>query len=98
MAPNAKASTMPTTIVERSGVWCIAAPAWTAQFIHTLGRKSERKTVAQIAPVRDDSRDNASLRLGGDQHVELIELVHRDQLQDLDPHRAVGVAGQRGDK
>ena len=93
IAPNANASTRPTTMVETSGEWCGIAAPWLAaqrasvQSYTTSPVNSERETIAQIATVGNDSCDDAALGLVGDQHVELIELVHCDQLQDLDAHR-----------
>src|SRR3954466_9355580 len=90
---------MPITIVGTRDVCSgIAAPGRAAPVIHAVPGKSEGKTVAQVAPVGDDARDNASLGLVGDQHVDLIKLVHRDELQDLDADRAVSVARKRRDK
>src|ERR1043166_3823106 len=54
----------------------------------------ERETIPQVAPVRNDARDDATLRLARDQRVDLVELVHGDELKHLDAHRAVGAARQ----
>src|SRR4051812_16172336 len=48
--------------------------------------KSERKTITQIAPVGNDFRHRATLRLVLDQVLNLIELVHRDKLEDFSAH------------
>src|SRR3954470_8749989 len=45
--------------------------------------KSERETITQIASVGNDFRHRATLRLVLDQVLNLIELVHRDELEDF---------------
>src|SRR5437763_16164329 len=65
-----------------------------ATSFNAISAKLERETIAQIAPVGNNARDDATLGLIRDQHVELIELIHRDELKDLDTHRAVRMTRQ----
>src|SRR5205085_11642520 len=81
-APNANASTRPITTVEISGAWCV------------MSVSLERETIAQIAPVGNDLRHDATLRLARHQGVDLVELVHGDELKHFDAHAAVGAARQ----
>src|SRR3954464_6066533 len=76
--------------------WLLLAALAPHQVMRVSG-KSERKTITQIAPVGNDFRYRATLRLVLDQVVNLIELVHRDELEDFGAHRAVGLARQRVD-
>src|SRR6185295_10191417 len=85
-APSANASTRPTTTVEISGAWCVMSLAL------------ERETIPQIAAVCDDVRNRPALALVYDQRVDLVELIHGDQLKHLDADRAVGAARKLRDK
>ena len=67
-------------MVETSGV-CIgiafprAGRSPTTQSIQDIPVNSECETIAQIAPVGNDARNDATLGLIGDQHVEPIATI-----------------------
>jgi hypothetical protein len=54
----------------------------------------ERKSVAQVAAIGDDARDEAALVVACDQRVDQIDLVHRDEFEDFAAHFPRSSPGQ----
>ena len=62
---------------------------------HATGADVRLEAISKVAPLRDNPGDKVSFGIGGDQRVDLVELVGRDELQDFHAYLA-GLPARQG--